>query len=287
MEDIINKLIDSDNVKHETKDTLREYFNDDKILDIYKHKLIKCTITNTKKMSGGKSDYDLKIENYDSKLLSVLYEYYEKENLLTTDVNKVLKYIFDKYEFNTNTTTFYVNEHLSDSPDKENYYNVKIDYYNTFPKENIVCDKIFIKFRIHYKDFIKKINIIDIYVSYVISKYLKTNGCLIINIPLLFDNSDFLNFVKQLCRKFLYVKIIYAKRLMQISTGGFIILYNKSDDMLFIDNDFNKIVEKYIKKFRKYILKAFELTIRIIQLNTIDKMAYQTLYDKMKYKLQY
>jgi len=287
MEDIINKLIDSDNVKHETKDTLREYFNDDKILDIYKHKLIKCTITNTKKMSGGKSDYDLKIENYDSKLLSVLYKYYEKGNLLKTNTNNIINYILNKYEFNTEKTTFYIGENVNNADEVKMDYGIKIDYYNTFPKENIVCDKIFINFIIVYKEIIKKINIIDIYVSYIISKYLKTNGCLIIKIHLLFDNNDFINFIKQLCRKFLYVKIIYAKKLMATSPICYLILYNKSDDMLFIDNDFNKIIEKYIKKFRKYMLRSFELSIRIIQLNTTDYTAYKLLFDKIKYKLQY
>uniref|UniRef100_A0A6C0DYJ7 Uncharacterized protein n=1 Tax=viral metagenome TaxID=1070528 RepID=A0A6C0DYJ7_9ZZZZ len=287
MEDIINKIVDLDFIKDKSKDTVREYFNDDKILDIFKHKLIKCTITNTKKITGGKKNedkinYEDKIKEYDNKLLISLYVYYENKNPLKIESKKIINYILNKYGFNTDLTTFYIGENIQyDESD------IKIDYYNTYPKENITFDKIFITIKIIFKEIIKKINIIDNYVSFIISKYLKTNGCLIIKIHLLFDNSNFINFIKQLCRKFLCVKIAYPKKYMQISPIGYIILYNKSDNILFIDTDFNKIIQKYIKKFRKYILKSFELTNKMIQLNIIDNMAYEVLCNKIKYKIQY
>jgi len=280
----INKLIEINNKKFEDKYILYNYFEDDKILDIYRHKLIECTINNTKQIIGGeqKNKYKNKIKKMDKKILLALYTYYDYNiNKIKINLKNIINYILKKYNFD-NITTFYIGENIT------NYENeIKIDYFNTYPKKDITFEKIFISSKIRFDTLKKNINIFDNYISFILSKYLKNNGSMIIRMHLIFDNSNFINFIKQLCRKFLSINIIYAKKFMQMSPIGYIILHNKSNDILCIDNKFNKIIEKYIKKFKKYILKSLELTHKMIQLNTVDNNAFEIFCNKIKYKIQY
>jgi len=276
--DIIEKIIPNQN-----KIVADDIFNDDKFLNLYKKKLIVCKIKNTNSQSGGMSKdkfYKL-VNNYDTNRHILLYKYYEKNDNLKLNSDLTINYILSKYKLN-NPIVFYIgyDEIYIES-------NIQIDYMNTFPKNKKKYKKIFIIFKMNKIHFMQNLDMIEKYINYIINNYLKYKGSIILKLHLPIDNNIYLEILQKLCNKFFKIKLVFAKKFFQITQIGYIVLQNKSKNNLIIDNMFVKHYEKFVSKFRKYILKSMELSNYLIDLNITNPMGYKIAYNKIKYMLIY
>jgi hypothetical protein len=278
--DILEKLIPKQN-----KIIVDDIFNDDKFLNIYEKKLIVCKIKNTNNQSGGgmgKDEFYKLVNNYDTRRHILLYKYYERNDSLTKYSDLSINYILSKYKLE-NPIVFYMgfNEEMYiDS-------HLKIDYHNTLPQNNEKYKKIFVRFKMNKIYFMQNLDLVEKYINYIIDNHLKYKGTLILKLHLPTDNDKYLELLQKLCNKFYKVKLVLAKTFFQITQIGYIILQNKSKNKLMIDNMFVKNYEKFVSKFRKYILKSLELTNYLVNLNITNPMGYQVACSKIKYMLIY
>lgn len=279
--DILEKLIPKQN-----KIIIDDIFNDDKFLYIYKKKLIVCKIKNTNNQSGGmhKDEFYKLVNNYDTRRHILLYKYYESNDNLTLYSDLPINYILSKYKLE-NPIVFYMgfNEEMYiDS-------HLKTDYHNTLPQNNEKYKKIFVRFKMHKVYFMQNLDLVEKYINYIIDNHLQYKGTLMLklHLPIDNDNEKYLEILQKLCNKFCKVKLVLAKTFFQITQIGYIILQKKSKNKLMIDNMFAKHYEKFVSKFRKYILKSMELTNYLINLNITNPMGYNIACSKIKLMLLY
>jgi hypothetical protein len=282
--DIINLI-----PKDDTINRLQKFFEDDKIFNIYKKKLIiykfKNNKTNTNiEQKGGKIDINVIIDN-DLRLKRVYSLYFIQESGIAIPRDKIYYYVLNKYNFKNNYLTLgigNVNNNIFD------FKNIKYDYYNSLPLEK-KYNKISLCILLNYNIVSLKENFVNIekYVVNILDKYLEENGTMIIYQQILLTHDFHINYLKKIFRCFEIAHCVFTKNFFFYTPFMFLILKKKKEKKTYLDTDFDKNIREFSSELNEFYDKNNKLTINTLELYLNSKDVYNLFKNKLKYVLQY
>jgi len=299
-EDLIKNLIESENGGFDTNNIIEFFNNEDNFTELFKHKTIICKLRNTEtqniQKAGAIPEYIKKLDDERTKLLGLLWQ---KNTMMQmkTQYNKIeerIKYILNKYKFKKKYNIIIIKP--KNKLNISNVYNDYLDFYkknnkntyiNTFPKYSTKKTIIFIPYI--FKKFIEKFTQITQYIMHIIDNYVIEGGSIILDLILICENNElkskYIDFIKNLCKKFKKIDIVMVKELSSRRPEGCIILQNKTNNNnLCEDNLIDTKIQKFINKNEYFLYKnsiIYNNLLKFELLNSKDDAL--ILYNKLNY----